>query len=163
MGTTIHVTQSFAAPALAVRAMMTDPDYIRVRAEQTGATDVSVAVSSRTDGCIVVSVDRTLPAQVPSFAAALVGDSLTVSEEQTWQPLSADRCTADLKARFSGPLSFTGSMQVIGAGDRTTVTTVGELKASVPFIGGRIEGLAKEQIERYLAAEEQVAADWLAD
>lgn len=142
---------------------MTDPDYIRGRAEHTGATDVSVTVHARADGCTVVTVDRTLPAQVPSFAAALVGDSLTISEEQTWQPIATDQCTASLRARFSGPLAFTGTVQVVGAGNLTTVTTTGELKASVPFIAGRIEGLAKEQIERYLAAEEQVAADWLAD
>ena len=159
----IHVTQTFADSAAAVRAMMTDPDYARLRAEHTGATDVSVRINDRSDGCTVVIVDRTLPAQVPSYAAALVGDSLTISEEQTWQPITADRCEADVKARFSGPLAFTGRLQLVGEGDVTTVTTTGELKASVPFIGGRIEALAKEQIERYLAAEERVAADWLAD
>jgi hypothetical protein len=142
--------------------MMADPDYVRARAEHTGATHVSVRVSDRADGCTVVNVDRTLPAQVPSFAAALVGETLTIEEEQTWPSIVADRCTVDLRARFSGPLAFTGTAQVVGSGDLTTVTTTGELKASVPFIGGRIEGLAKEQIERYLAAEEQVAADWLA-
>jgi hypothetical protein len=41
------------------------------------------------------------------------------------------------------------------------VTTEGELKASIPFMGGKVENLAKEQTERYLRKEQEFALTWL--
>jgi hypothetical protein len=49
------------------------------------------------------------------------------------------------------------------ATDGSSVQTQGTFKASVPFVGGTIESVAAEQTEKYLKAEERVAAEWQRD
>jgi hypothetical protein len=46
--------------------------------------------------------------------------------------------------------------------DGTRVSNSGSFKASVPFVGGKVERVAADQTERYLAKEVTVGSEWLA-
>lgn len=162
MATTLDFSQTYEMDATAVRAMLIDGDYIVFRAEQTGATSVTFEVSEGSDGATIVVVERVLPANVPSFAKSFIGETLTVTERQEWATADPDGTgSAVASASFSAPLVFTGAMSITSDGTTTTVRTFGEYKASIPFMGGKIEEMAKEQTQRYLAKEEQLARAWL--
>lgn len=155
-------TQYFPCPPERARGMLTDPQYMRRRAEATGALAFEAEVRELPDGGLAVSTSRTFPSRVPSYAAKLVGETLTVTEEQIWAAPGAAGPDARLAVSFSGLMTFEGTLTLRAKGEGTEATTAGRFRASIPLIGGKMESLAAEQTERYLAAEEEVASGWLA-
>jgi hypothetical protein len=162
MATSFEHTQSFAADPAAVMAMMRDPDYIHLKCERTGSMETTVDVQDGPDGGVILTSTRVLPAKVPAAAKAFVGETLTVTEVQTWTPVGDDgTASASGRVDFGGPLAFTASLTLAPGGTGTLLRTEGSFKASVPFVGGQIERGAAEQTEKYLSVEEQVAQEWL--
>lgn len=162
LATKLELTQTFSADAATVRALQVDPDYLIFRGERTGATSVTADVVSNPDGSADVTVVRVLPAQVPSYAKSMIGDTITVTETYHWSATAADgSTTGTLNASFSAPISCTASMTLSPAGAQTVIVTTGEYKASIPFVGGKVEDLAKGQTERYLRKEESLMSEWL--
>jgi len=162
MGTTLDFSQTYDAPPADVRAMITDEQFINLRATRTGATTVESEVIDEPGGGRTVVVTRTIPANVPSYAKSIVGETLTVTESQEWAVPAADGTgTAVATAEMSAPIAFTGSMSITTDGSVTTVRTFGEYKASVPFVGGKVEEMAKEQTLRYLTKEQEIGRGWL--
>ena len=164
MATRIDLTQAYPVDPATVRRMLTDLDYVQLRAERTGAISVKVELEHEAGGAVRLDVERVLPADVPSFAKSFIGDALTITERQTWHATAADGSTeATVTATFSAPLSFAGRMTVAADGTGTVVRTTGELKANVPLVGGKVEAIAKDTMEQYLRAEQRIAQEWLAD
>lgn len=112
-------------------------------------------------GPVTIISKRVLPAQVPAAARKFVGDTITATETQEWSAAAMDGSrTATVSVEFSGPLAFSGTLELRPAGQETEVLTEGEFKASVPFVGKTIEAEAAKQTARYLTAEERVAETW---
>ena len=162
MATTLDFSQTYDAQPSTVRAMITDAEFINLRATKTGSTPVDSEVINEPGGGTTVVVTRTMPANVPSYAKSFVGETLTITERQEWALPAADGTgTAVATAELSAPLAFTGSMSITTDGSVTTVRTFGEYRASVPFVGGKVEEMAKEQTVRYLTTEQEIGRDWL--
>lgn len=164
MATKIEMTQTFAADVATVRAMQADPAYIAFRGERTGATSVTADVDQQPDGSTAIRIVRTLPADdVPSFARAMIGDAITVTEQYTWQAPAPDgSADGTLSAVFSAPITCTASMSMRAEGAQTVILTTGEIASAVAFIGGKVEDIAKQQMLRYLTKEQSLATEWLA-
>ena len=149
-----------ADPATAYR-LLTDPDYVHEVAAATGGHDIDVSVTPTADGGSTVVSRRSLPADVPSYAKALVGDSITLSETRSIGPAAADgsregRIVIDFG---SAPASVEGTMRLAAAaGGGTGVDVELSIKASVPFVGGKIESLVADQVRAALSREQTVAA-----
>ena len=161
MTTTLDVHQTFPGPIEKVRTMLTDPGYIRNRSEQTGSISSEVTIVPGTGEVTLVTIFRVLPAELPAFASSLLGPNLEVTEHQTWAPVAADSCTAPFEVSISGRLSASGVITLARTGDHTTAHTTATIKSTVPFVGGKLEKMAKEQLVRYLAKDEELGQDWL--
>ena len=161
MTTTLDVHQSFPGSIDQVRAMLTDPGYVRNRAEQTGSISCEVTVTQGAGGATEITTVRVLTADLPSFASALVGSNLEVTEQQTWAPIAGDSCTATFDVSFSGPLAATGVITLTAAGPQTTGHVTATIKSTVPFVGGKLEKMVQEQLIRYLTKDEELGRDWL--
>jgi hypothetical protein len=156
--------QSFEADPATVFAMLRDPEYVQVKCAATGSLETTVEVNATPDDAVTITSTRVLPADVPAPAKKFVGETISATETQEWSAASPDGSrTADVSVDFSGPLSFSGSLSLTPATDGSYVETRGTFKASVPFVGGTIESAAAEQTEKYLKAEERVAAEWQRD
>ncbi|MDP2014816.1 MAG: DUF2505 domain-containing protein [Actinomycetota bacterium] len=162
MGTQLQINQVYSASPTQVMSMLKDPDYITERATTTGALTVTHTRSDAPDGAVDLVIVRTLPADMPSYARSIVGETLTITEHQIWEQPTARACSGSFDVKFSAPLTFIGTVVLSFDGASTTVVTAGEFKASVPFVGGKVESLALEQTQRYLRKEEQFARAWLA-
>lgn len=163
MATSFSYDQAFAADPTTVMSMLRDPSYVRSKGERTGGRDVQVEVVESPDGGVTITSTRTMPADVPSYAQPFVGDTLTVTEVQAWGPLSPDGVAeAAVTVDFHAPLSYAGRIVLEPAAEGTVLRNTGQFKASVPFVGGKVEGVARDQTERYLAKEATVGAEWLA-
>lgn len=163
MATKLEFEQNYAADPSAVMTMLRDPEFIREKCDRTGSRKTTVDVQESSDGGCVLTSIRVLPAKVPAAAAPFVGETLTVTETQTWSAPAADgSATATVAVDFGAPMTFTSAMTLDGSAGATVVRTTGQFKASIPFVGGKIEGAAKEQTEAYLQVEERVGNEWLA-
>jgi hypothetical protein len=155
--------QEFPGDPESVRAMLRDPEYIQRKAERTGSFDIVVDVQDAADGGLVITCTRSMPAEVPSYAKAFVSDTLTVTEVQTWGPPAADgSATAEVTVSFNAPLAYRGQIALAPGGSGSVATNTGDFKANVPFVGGKVETVASEMTQKYLAKEATVAAEWLA-
>ena len=161
MGTNLRVAQVYAADPIQVLEMLTNKAYINGRAMLTGALSVESSSSVQADGTIHLEITRTLPSQIPPFAIAIVGDTLTVTEHQSWQRETKESCQGNFRVEFSAPLTFLGIVTMTYESAHTTVVTEGQFKSAIALFGGKIENLARDQTQRYLAKEESFATSWL--
>ena len=162
MATDLTYEQRFAADPATVMAMLRDPEYVREKGERTASHDITVDVTDTADGGVVITSSRGMPADVPAYAAALVGDTIRITEVQTWTPLATDGfATAVVTVAFNSPIAYRGMISLAGGPSGSLAHNAGQFKANIPFLGGKVERVAAEQTLRYLAKEVTVAAEWL--
>lgn len=162
MATRLTHEQMFAGDPATVMAMFRDPAYVELKCQRTGSRETTVVVVETLDGGCVITSTRVLPARVPAVAAPFVGETLTVTEIQTWGMLDADgMALATATVDFGAPMTFSGRITLSPSANGSLVITEGQFKASVPFVGGKIEQGGVEQTRRYLDVEEGVGNEWL--
>lgn len=118
-----------------------------------------VTIVSTANG-MEVTVDQHRPAtEVPSFARKLVGDEINIVQTETW----TSRTTARLHVTVPGkPGDMKGSVVLTEVDGGVTEVVQVEVKASIPLVGGKIEGLIGDMLGKALRAENKVGRDWLA-
>jgi hypothetical protein len=164
VATKFHFEQAYGADPATVWAMLSDPAFITSKCERTGSRETTVDVTSADDGGATLTSKRVLPANLPSVAKPFVGDTLTVTEVQAWGPAASDGSrSGTTTVDFGAPMAFSATLTLVATADGSTMTTHGEFKASVPFVGGKIEKVAADETTRYLEKEQQVGQEWLSD
>lgn len=163
MPTSLSARMPLPADPAAAYALLTDPDYVQAVGEATGGQDVVVTVTPTDDGGAVVASRRVLPAELPSYAKAVVGDSLKLTETRTFGPAAADGTrSGTAQVSFEGaPVSISGPLELVAAPGGSELVLDAKVSASIPFVGGKIEKFAAEQIERFMRKEGELAADRL--
>lgn len=157
-----HFEQTYEADPARVWAMLSDPAFITAKCERTGSMETTVDVTETDDGGCILTCTRVLPANLPAVAKPFVGDTLTITEVQVWTAAGPDGSrTATTTVDFGAPMTFSADMALTATAGGSSVTTDGEFKASVPFVGGKIEGVASDETTRYLEKEQLVGREWL--
>lgn len=148
----------YAADADAVYAMLRDQVFREEVCEAGGALAHAVRITPSDAGMTVV-VDQTMPAEgIPSFAKKFVGDKIQVVQKETWTSPSG----ADLDVSIPGkPGHMRGTITLTEADGETVETVAGEIKVSIPLVGGKLEGLIGDLLASALRREGKVGAAWL--
>lgn len=142
--------------------MLIDPSYIDQKCAATGSQRTTSNIEGDIAGAVVIRSVRILPAEVPAVAKSFVGETIEVTEVQEWSAPQPDGSrSGTVRVSFSGPLKFSGLIELQPTDTGCTLLTTGSMKASVPFVGGQIEEVAVKQTERYLRTEERIGAEWL--
>ena len=155
----------YDADPAAVFTMLTDPDFQERKCAATGALDHEVEIEEYDDGSAAIRTTRTMPTdQVPDFVRTFVGQTLTVVQVDDWQTAAADgsregTVVVEIK---SAPVRLAGSMTLRPDGGGTRQTIDGDLKASVPLVGGRIEKAVEPALQAALRVEQREGRAWLA-
>ncbi len=132
-----------------VYGVLTDPAFQQAKCAATtdgGAHSVDVtehAVGHR------VQTWRELPADgLPDVARPFVGDTLTVVEVYTWGPPGADASReAEVDLHVKGaPIVLRGTLRLEPDGAGSAQVLEADLRATVPFVGGKIEKAAAQPI-----------------
>jgi hypothetical protein len=148
----LHAESHFAAEPDAVAAMLVDEEFLRQWCEETKSSDVSVTVSGGSGGTPrTARTSRAFPTDAfPSFVRSFVGDSLVIEQTDTWEPAG------------DGSWNGTSDVSTVGAPARLRATARldGEVKASVPLVGGKVEQIMHERVLAALRVQERLAADW---
>lgn len=101
---------------------------------------------------------------LPDVARSFVGEHLTIIEVQTWSRPAADgsrESAVDLHVK-GAPLTLKGTLRLTPSKAGTVKVLDADLKAHVPFIGGKIEKAAAEPITAAIEMETDLLREWLA-
>lgn len=155
-------TLVYERPPADVFAMFVDPDYVRARAEAAGGTDVESEVRPAGD-TIELHSARSVPPDVPAYAQSMVGDSIRITETMIWGPEADGRREGTFEVTFgSVPVVARGRLRLAPDGAGAEVTLDGQIKASVPLVGRKVEQLVHDQILAALVIEQELGSSWLA-
>ncbi|NHA69526.1 DUF2505 domain-containing protein [Phycicoccus flavus] len=142
----------------AVYALLTDEDFQREKCARTsegGTYDVSVTPTGV--GHRVQTSRQMSSSGLPDAARSFVGDTLVVVESYDWGapgPDGSREAAVDLHVK-GAPLVLRGTLRVEADGTGSLEVLDAELKANIPFIGGKIEQSASGPI--YAAVDTEVA------
>ena len=161
----MQVTAQIPYPASpeGVFAMLTDEAFLKQVCEATGAVRYEVGVEVNGLGA-AVTTRRELPTdQIPDFIKRFVGQTLTVLRVDLWEPAAADgsRQGTIVVEIVGAPVRMTGTLGLRPDGEGTVENVDGDLKASVPLIGGKIEQATEPAIRSALRKEERLGLAWL--
>jgi hypothetical protein len=101
--------------------------------------------------------------ELPGFAAKLIPANTTVVQTYEWDPPAADGARhGTWKAEIKGaPISIGGPTELRSDGAGSVHIFRGQVKASVPIVGGKLESFALENLRRDLGRSADFTADRL--
>ncbi len=148
-----------------VYALLTDQAFQEAKCDATTVGGPHSAEVANTRSGARVTTQRELPTDdLPDVARSFVGNTLTIIEILDWSAPSPDgarEAVIDLHVK-GAPLTLKGTVRLQPAGAGTVETLEAELKANVPFIGGRIEQAAAGPIRTAIDIETRLLREWLA-
>lgn len=149
---------TYDAPADAVFEMLSDPAFRERSCDAMGVLDREIDIQ-RTGAGMRVRIDQVQPtAGVPSFAKKFAGETTRAIQSETWE----DSRHATLEVDTPGkPSHIRGTLTLTESGGRTTETFEGEIKVSVPLIGGKLESLVADLFRSGMDNEHKAGVAWL--
>lgn len=148
-----------------VGTMLADPAFVADKCARTGAIDHVVDVDGDASGPFTVTTARTMPTDdFPDVAKKFVGDTIVIEQVDTWEAAGADGSRrGTIALRIKGlPLALDGSLGLRADGAGSVETVDGDLKASVPLIGGKLERAAEPAVRAAMRREHEAGRDYLA-
>jgi hypothetical protein len=147
-------------------ATMVDPDYLRARLERIGGPGADLLEhSADVQGARFVVRQGIEAEDLPSVVRGVLPGNLTIERNERWTRQGSGRYVGDVDVTIPGaPASATGGMRLQDLPDGGCELNVrADVRVSVPIIGGKIEGVVGEQVQRLLAAETAFTKAWLTD
>lgn len=146
-------------------AMFSDVSYQQLKCERSGAVDHDVVVEVDDQGGTIIVTTRKMPTDnFPEFARKFVGDTVTVIEKQEWDaPTDDGEREAALTVEIpSTPVQLTGAARLTPHGEGTQQVVDGELKASIPLLGSKIEKAVAPILIKAIRMEGPLGEKWRA-
>lgn len=126
-----------------------------------GGKDPEVVEETRgEDGSVRLVTRQQAAVELPGFARKLIPANTTVTQTYDWGPPAADgtrRGTWSAQAK-GAPISIGGPTELRPDGAGSRHAYLGQIKASVPVVGGRLEGFALDNLRRDLGATGEYTA-----
>lgn len=149
---------TYAASPTEVYEMRADPSFRDRVCEAMGTLSHDVTVED-TDGRLTVTIDMVQRTQgMPGFARKVVGDKSRVIQSEHWEVLEAGDIAVEIPGK---PGDIRGRLSLTAQGEGSVYVFEGEIKMSIPLIGGKLEGLIEGMFREGMDTEQRVAAAWL--
>jgi hypothetical protein len=141
-----------------VYAMLADPAYRKAVSDYQRTTDFACDITPSGSGMKVRLEEAYGTDRIPSFAQRLVGDEIRFVQEEAWRSPS----DADIQVTIPGkPGDITGSVSLTQAGDQVVQQVDAAVKVSIPLLGGKVEGLIADFLDKAFDGENKVGVRWL--
>jgi hypothetical protein len=159
----LHADDQYDAAPDEVFAMFCDREFIRTKYDTLGYPKHELVQLETSDDGARIKTRRWVPANVPGFAKKLFGDTTEMVQTDVWGPETDGVRHGTWTIEVPGkPVKASGSIKLEPQGDGALVTIDGELRASIPLIGGKIESWAGGEAKETLGAEHAFGVTWLA-
>ena len=147
-----------------VVAVLTSDEFVQRRAARFRDGATVVRREPRSDGGVLLAVSRELPQGAPGFLSKLLPDDGRVVQTDEWRPADGDGArTGTWQVAFAGaPARLGGTLRVERLGSSTRYLREGDVKVSVPLVGGRAETYIAEMVAKLGEKENQLLQEMLA-
>ncbi|MHA6619703.1 DUF2505 domain-containing protein [Pseudonocardia sp. DLS-67] len=165
MSRQIDHRSTYPRPADEVYATMVDPDYLRARLHRIGGPSADLLDHSADVEGARYRLRHGLDAEdLPSVVRSVLPGELTIERSERWTREDSGRYLGDVDVTMAGaPGSANGALRLRDLPDGGSELSVrADVQVSVPLIGGKIEGIVGEQVQKLLAAEAAFTQEWLA-
>lgn len=134
------VRHHFAADVERMFALVTDPDFLRRRAEALGEKEVQVAVD-REGGRLKIQITREVEQSLPSFMKKLFSGRQRLIDRQSWdRDGAAHHSDWTVQIGEGKRLQLRGRLTLApGAAGGCDYVEAFSVSASIPLVGGRVE------------------------
>ena len=159
MTTSLTHRNAYAATADEVRAMLLDPAFREEVCEAQHALEHSVDIRESSGGT-TVEITRTQSMEgAPAAAVKLTGTTVAIVQREVW---TGDR-DAELTMEIPGkPGQLRGTITLRDTAEEGCEELfAGEVKVSIPLVGGKLEKVIGDVLARGLRREGEVGAAWL--
>lgn len=136
-------------------AVISTQEYQQSKVEAQ-APSATALVTEQAAGSVAVHSERNLPTTgMPGPVVSMVGDTLTISEQQNWRPALDDGSRhADLELTVGGvPLRLVGTIILSPTANGSQISVDADLSCSIPLFGKKVEEAAKPAIEESIDQE----------
>lgn len=154
-----HIEHSWTLPAdpAAVFAMLTDESFQRAAGDAAAAVTVSATVAEEGPDTVLHTVRTMSTEGVPSAFKSMIGDRLEIVIEQRWGAAASDGArtgTMHLEVRGK-PVTFDGPCSLTPGGEGSQLTVAGDVRCTLPLVGGRVESVVAPALLQGFKVEEQ--------
>ena len=154
MSTPVSSTFESRGDVDTVFGILTSPQWPERKAESLHDGSRVVQREERPDGGLLLAVSRELPGGVPGFLERFLPQDGRVLQTDEWGPAEAGTRRGTWRVEIPGaPAKLGGTMRLeqLASGSRYTIE--GEVKVSVPLIGGRAERFIADMVAKLAAKE----------
>lgn len=153
----------YPQPPAVVMKMFTDPAYFERKYQALEVSDYAVIRHAAGENFSLQYRFRAAgDTRVPDFAKKLVGDAIRVTQTDAWQ---VSRYVGQIDIEITGaPASVHADMRLEGAGAKASVLTLDwTIRCGIPLLGGKVEKLIAEDVQRRTAADGRISVKLLKD
>ena len=154
MSTPVRSTFESRADVETVFGILTSPQWPERKAESLHDGSRVVRREERAEGGLLLAVSRELPGGVPGFLEKFLPKDGRVLQTDEWEPADGATRRGTWRVEIPGaPARLGGTMRLeqVAGGSRYTIE--GDVKVSVPLIGGRAERFIADMVARLAAKE----------
>src|SRR6478609_11566682 len=141
-------------------AAMVDQALTIRKYESLGHTDVQVEIAEHDPGCRI-HARRRVSVDLPGFMAKLMSPTNMYDQVDAWTPGSGGHDGRFEITVEGAPVHVSGTMSLREAAGGVDYVVDGEVKVSIPFVGGMASGFAAEQAGKVAAQEGRFLKDLL--
>lgn len=157
MSRAISVSYEIAGDVEAVYAAISGEGWAAAKA---AAFDDESRTESRTvaeGDAVTLGVSRGLPDGVPGFLERFLPAGGRVLQTEVWGPAEGGARRGNWTGHIPGaPAKVGGTMSLEPSGGGTRYTIEGEVKVSIPLVGGKAESYVVDMITRLTAKEAEL-------
>ena len=148
-----EVLQYPSPPAAAFALISTGAFQLELIAHLGGRHGEIVEEETGPDGSVTLVTRQQTPVELPGFARKLIPANTTVTQTYRWGAAEPDGArlgtwAAEIKG---APVTLGGPTELRPDGAASSHLFAGQVKASVPVVGGRLESFALDNLARDLA------------
>ena len=157
MSKKIDVSHEIPADVETVYAVITGERWADQKAE---AFDDEARTESRTvaaGDAVTLVMSRGLPPGIPGFLEKFLPKGGRASQTEAWSPVKDGVRSGTWQGEIPGaPAKVGGTMSLSPSATGTTYRIQGEVKVSIPLVGGKAESFVADMIEKLTASEAEL-------
>jgi uncharacterized protein YndB with AHSA1/START domain len=149
---------SYDASPAEVFEMLADPGFRKQVGEALEVVSADISLERDGDGFRLTNDQVQRTEGLPPFAKKIAGDTTRVIQTEEWSSPTGGTLRIDAPGK---PTSMAGTIELVPDGAGTVEVVELEIKAKVPLVGGKLEGLMAEQVRDGMDTEREVGRAWL--
>lgn len=142
----------------------TNRDFVEHVSTRVGGSLKGFTVTGDPAGAFTTEIIREVPtARLPEIARKIVGQTITITQKENWAAPAGDGSRAStVTVDVAGaPVSVNATQNIVATADGSRVDLEGDVKSSIPFMGGKIASAAEPFVSKALNLQAQEAKAWL--